>query len=137
MLTTTAAQMRRAEKRANMRRLCRVAPYLRQLRTWRRLLPGQTERIVGVLLARYVPAQIWDLPKHGFDFPLRQSLDTDGHERVHWYLEAGRWPGWGPLRAGPVSSYARRFMAGDLCLAFRVWALMELGARLENHDELR
>jgi hypothetical protein len=57
---------------------------------------------------------------------------------VHWSLEAGRRQGWGgSLRVDLVRSYVRRFMAGDLCLAFRVWALMELGARLENHDELR
>jgi asparagine synthase (glutamine-hydrolysing) len=129
--------MRRAEKRANMRRLCRAALYLRQLRTEWRYLPGQTKRIVRALLARYVPAQICDLPKRGFDFPLRQSLDTDGHALVHRYLEAGRWPGFGPLRAHLVRSYARRFMAGDPRLAFRVWALLELGARLENHEELR
>jgi len=110
--------------------------YLRQLRTEWRYLPGQPKRILRALLARYVPAHIWDLPKHGFDFPLQQFLAADDHALVRRYLEAGRWLDRGLLRADLVRQYARRFMAGEQRLAFRVWALVVLGAWLENHDEL-
>ena len=111
--------------------------FIRQLRTEWRYLPGQPKRILRALLARYVPAPIWDLPKHGFDFPLQQFLAADDHALVRRYLEAGRWLDRGLLRADLVRGYARRFMAGDRRLAFRVWALVVLGAWLENHDELR
>jgi len=115
----------------------RTNRFLRQLRTDWRYLPGQPKRILRALLARYVPPQIWDLPKHGFDFPLQQFLAADDHALVRRYLEAGRWLERGLLRADLVRSYARQFIAGDQRLAFRVWALVVLGAWLESHDELR
>ena len=102
-----------------------------------RYLPGQPKRILRALLARYVPPQIWDLPKHGFDFPLQQFLAADDHALVRRYLEAGGWLDRGLLRADLVRSYARQFIAGDRRLAFRVWALAVLGAWLENHEQLR
>jgi asparagine synthase (glutamine-hydrolysing) len=115
----------------------RTNRFLRQLRTDWRWLPGQPKRILRALLARYVPAQIWDLPKHGFDFPLQQFLAADDHALVRRYLVAGSWLERGLLRADGVRGYARQFMAGDPRLAFRVWALVVLGAWLEKHDELK
>ncbi len=115
----------------------RTNRFLRQLRTDWRWLPGQPKRILRALLARYVPAQIWDLPKHGFDFPLQRFLAADDHALVRRYLVAGSWLERGLLRADGVRGYARQFMAGDPRLAFRVWALVVLGAWLEKHDELK
>jgi len=111
--------------------------FLRQLRTDWRWLPEQPKRILRALLARYVPSQIWDAPKHGFDFPLQQFLAADDHALVRRYLLQGRWLDRRLLQPDGVRSYARRFMAGDLRLAFRVWALVMLGAWLEQHEELR
>jgi asparagine synthase (glutamine-hydrolysing) len=110
--------------------------FLRQLRTDWRYLPGQPKRILRALLARYIPPQIWDLPKHGFDFPLQQFLATDDFALVRRYLVNGSWLERRFLQAEGVRSYARQFMAGDQRLAFRVWALVVLGAWLEKHDEL-
>ena len=65
--------------------------FIRQLRTDFRHLPGQPKRILRALLARYVPQQIWDLPKHGFDFPLRDFLAGDDFGWCARYLDAERW----------------------------------------------
>lgn len=110
--------------------------YIRQLRTDFKYAPGQPKRILRELLARYVPRPLWDVPKHGFDFPLQQFLEADDFALVRRYLESGRWLDRGLLNADGVRRYARQFMAGDQRLRFRVWALVVLGAWLEKHDGL-
>jgi asparagine synthase (glutamine-hydrolysing) len=76
------------------------------------------------------------LPKHGFDFPLAAFLEDDDFALVRTYLDAGRWRGIGLLRGDLVWRYAQAFMAGDRRLTFRVWALVVLGAWLEQHELL-
>lgn len=110
--------------------------FMRQLRTDFRVLPGAPKRILRELLACYVPAQIWDVPKHGFNFPLREFLTADDFLLVRHYLDPDRWRQVGLLSAEKVHHYARQFMAGDQRLTFRIWALVVLGAWLEKHDEL-
>jgi asparagine synthase (glutamine-hydrolysing) len=110
--------------------------YLRQLRTDWRYLPGQPKRILRELLARYVPREIWDLPKHGFDFPLTEFLTAQDFELVRRHLlDSDIWQRTGLLSVNGVRRYATRFIAGDRRLTFRVWALVVLGAWLEKHPE--
>jgi asparagine synthase (glutamine-hydrolysing) len=109
--------------------------FIRQLRTDFRYLPGQPKRILRALLARYVPAELWNLPKHGFNFPLRDFLAADDHALVRRHLDPARWAAYALLRAGAVQQCAHRFLGGDDRLTFRVWALVVLGAWLEAHGE--
>ena len=113
-----------------------VDRFIRQLRIDYRYLPGEPKRILRSLLARYVPAQIWDIPKHGFNFPLHEFLAAEDFLLVRRHLDADRWCRSGILPPENVLQYARRFMAGDRALTFRVWALVVLGAWLQKHDEL-
>ncbi len=83
-----------------------------------------------------MPRDIWDVPKHGFNFPLYEFLAADDFALVRRYLDPGLWRPLRLLSAEMVQHYARRFMAGDQRLTFRVWALVMLGAWLEKHDEL-
>lgn len=110
--------------------------FLRQLPTEWRYLPGQPKRILRELLARYVPRAIWDVPKHGFNFPLHEFLAGDDFALVRRHVEQGRWLDRGLLRADVVRRYARQYIAGDRRLMFRVWALVVLGAWLEQHEDL-
>lgn len=110
--------------------------FIRQLRTEFRYLPGEPKRILRALLARYVPSDIWNLPKHGFNFPLRAFLTDDSHALVRQYLDAARWRAYGLLRPEAVERYGQRFMAGEGAVTFRVWALVVLGAWLEHHREV-
>ncbi len=108
---------------------------IRQLRTDFRYLPEQPKRILRALLARFVPSAIWNLPKHGFNFPLRAFLAGDGHALVRQHLDAARWHNNGLLCARVVQQYGKDFIAGDERLTFRVWALVVLGAWLERHQD--
>jgi asparagine synthase (glutamine-hydrolysing) len=107
---------------------------IRQLRTDWRHMPGEPKRILRALLARYVPRQLWDVPKHGFDFPLLDFLSGDDFALVRRYLIQGRWLDRGLVRPDIVRACARQFMEGDQRMKFRVWALVVLGAWLEQRD---
>jgi asparagine synthase (glutamine-hydrolysing) len=100
-------------------------------------LQGEPKRILRAVLARYVPREIWDVPKHGFDFPLRQFLSANDFGLVRRHLDEGRWRETGLLRAEVIGHYARQFIAGDERMTFRVWALVVLGAWMERHHDLR
>ncbi len=113
-----------------------VAGHMRQLRPDFRYLPGQPKRILRALLARYVPRAIWDAPKHGFDFPLHAFLAADNHALVRHHLAAPRWQRLGLLSPDGVAELARRFLAGERTLMFRVWALVMLSAWLAPDSAL-
>lgn len=113
-----------------------VNAYLRQLPMEWRQLPAQPKRILRELLARYVPRQIWDVPKHGFNFPLHDFLAGDDFALVRRHVDEGHWLDGGLLRADVARRYARQYIAGDRRLMFRVWALVVLGAWLDKHEEL-
>jgi asparagine synthase (glutamine-hydrolysing) len=98
-----------------------------------RYQPGSPKHILRNLLARHVPREMWDVPKHGFDFPLRDFLIADDFQLPREYLNPDRWRQTGLLSPDEVWSYARRFMAGEPGLEFRVWALAALAAWLETH----
>jgi asparagine synthase (glutamine-hydrolysing) len=107
--------------------------FLRQLPADFRHLPEQPKRILRALLARYVPRELWDLPKHGFDFPLAAFLEGDDFALVRGHLDEDRWRDGAVLRGDLVARCARDFIAGDRRLVFRVWALVVLGAWLQAH----
>lgn len=111
--------------------------FIRQLRTDYRHSPGQPKRILRALLARYVPAPLWDLPKHGFNFPLKEFLSADNFYLVRQHLEPARWQQHAVLNVEQVRHYSQQFMAGNDRLTFRIWALVVLGAWLEQHQDRR
>ena len=110
--------------------------FIRQLPTELKYLPGQPKRILREILARYVPREVWDVPKHGFDFPLQPFLAAADHALVHQHVLAGRWLARGLLRPDAVRRYAQAYIGGDRRLMFRVWALVVLGAWLDAHENL-
>lgn len=112
-----------------------AARFIRQLRTDYRHLAGQPKRILRALLARYVPAELWDLPKHSFNFPLRDFLAGDDFWLVRQHLAPEAWREHGLLDVQQVQHFASQFMAGNERVTFRVWALVVLGAWLEQHKD--
>lgn len=93
------------------------------------------KHILRALLARHVPRQLWDVPKHSFDFPLMAFLIAEDFQLVRRYLLLGDWAQWQVLAPELVAEYGRRFIAGERTLCFKVWALVVLAAWLEGHAD--
>jgi asparagine synthase (glutamine-hydrolysing) len=110
-----------------------VDAYIRALPMGYRYAPSAPKRILRELLARHVPRRLWDSPKRGFDFPLREFMAADDFALVRRFLDAARWREWQLLDPDGVAEYGRRFIAGEASVVFRVWALAVLASWLEGH----
>jgi len=110
-----------------------VDGFIRSLPPDYRYRPAEPKRILRSVLARHVPRNLWDVPKHGFDFPLTEFLGAADFQVVRQYLSHERWAHWQVLSPERVAEYGRRFIAGERDLNFRVWALVVLAAWLEGH----
>lgn len=112
-----------------------VEEVIRRMPEGFRYSENQPKRVLRALLARYLPRRIWDLPKHGFDFPFQALLRREDHALVRRYLAPEQLARFGLVDAERVGSYLNRFMQGDDGIAFRIWALVVLHAWLEHHYE--
>ncbi len=110
-----------------------VERLIRRLPLSYRYSDAQPKRLLRALLARYLPRSLWDLPKHGFDFPFIPFLQYDDHALVRRYLDPGLLDRHGLVQPEMVGRYTRAFRDGDLGLGFRIWALVVLFAWLEHH----
>jgi asparagine synthase (glutamine-hydrolysing) len=103
-----------------------VDSFIRSLPPDYRCQPAMPKRILRFLLAQYVPESLWNIPKHGFNFPLQEFLSAEDFALVRRYLHKDYWRRQGLLSPAVVEDYGKRFMAGNRRLLFRVWALIVL-----------
>lgn len=108
--------------------------YLRSLPVEYRYAPSEPKRVLRALLAQLVPRTLWEGPKRGFTFPLHDFLTADDYLVVRRFLQHSRSLDAAQLPRGRVLEFARRYMAGDRGLVFRIWALVVLAAWLQHHD---
>jgi asparagine synthase (glutamine-hydrolysing) len=101
-----------------------VQDYVRALPVGYRHQPDEPKRLLRTLLARRVPAALWERPKHGFDFPLSAFLRHDGHALVRQCMQ--RVAADDRFEAAVVQRLGRDFIAGDPRPMFRIWALIVL-----------
>lgn len=97
---------------------------------WRR---DEPKRVLKAALARRLPKSLWDVPKHGFDFPFVALLEHRDHALVRQWLDPARIRASGLLDPTVVADLTDAFIAGDHQHAFRVWALVVLFAWLAHH----
>ncbi|WP_295429833.1 asparagine synthase C-terminal domain-containing protein [uncultured Thiodictyon sp.] len=115
----------------------RLGAFVRALPVAMRYPPAQPKRILKAALARRVPRDLWDQPKHGFDFPFTDFLALDDYALPRHYLSPERVRALSQAGAGldprVVAETLERLRAGGREVAFRVWALTVLSAWIENH----
>lgn len=92
--------------------------------------PGRPKRILRDLLARHVPAAVWDQPKHGFEFDFRQFMRMHRSMLVDRYLDDGSSVFDGLLDRQAIRALLTEWRGGSDRQAFRVWGLLILSAWL-------
>lgn len=85
---------------------------------------GENKALYKALLAQMVPREIWDVPKHGFDYPFEKLLLYKDADLVTRYMntEALRQHNFFDLTM--VENYRQKFLAGDHSLKFKIWNLV-------------
>lgn len=112
----------------------RVEQLIRGLPPAYRYTAAEPKRLLRALLGRYVPPHLWDVPKHGFDFPFLSLLQYDSFSLIRRYLNTGLLKRQGLVEARMVEEYVEAFQGGDSGFGFRIWALVVLFAWLEHHQ---
>lgn len=111
----------------------RVEQLVRSLPLEYRYTRTEPKRLLRALLGRYVPRHLWDLPKHGLDFPFVALLRYDSFALIRQYLTSAVLERHGLVAPSLIRDYVRAFQAGDTRLGFRIWALVVLFAWFEHH----
>ncbi len=111
-----------------------VVSHVGALPTRLRYADGVHKRVLKHALAQRLPRDLWDLPKHGFDFPFDTLLAADDYALVRAHADAATLARLGCASAALLSHAVDEYQAGARQQRFRVWALAVLGAWLQQHQ---
>ena len=95
---------------------------------------GESKWLVRQLLARYVPQELWDRPKMGFDPPLAEWLRGPLREWAHDLLAPDRLRRQGILEPAPVRAALAAHDSGRANLDYPLWTLLMLQSWLDRKD---
>jgi asparagine synthase (glutamine-hydrolysing) len=76
------------------------------------------------LLGRYIPKDLWDVPKHGFDYPFENLLRHDNSKLLRTHLSKDAISECGFFDFSVVDNYLQKFLHGDNTVKFKIWALV-------------
>lgn len=98
-----------------------------------RYVEGAEKLLFRSLLGRYVPDSVWNVPKHGFDFPFADLLRRDRFSLVDRYLSKDALALHDLFDYVMVKDVVERFKAGDMTVRFKVWGLTLFQSWYENY----
>ena len=85
------------------------------------------------LLEEFIPRNIWDKPKHGFDYPFENLLRYDDFRLLKKYLNKELIHKQMLFEPLVVEKYLDGFIHGDDTIKFKIWALIVFQAWYQNH----
>jgi asparagine synthase (glutamine-hydrolysing) len=105
--------------------------------TWRmperaKVRDGQGKWLVRQVLGQYVPQELWDRPKVGFDPPLADWLRGPLREWSHDLLAPDRLRRQGLLRPEPVTRALAEHDSGDRNHDYALWTVLMLQSWLDG-----
>ncbi len=100
-----------------------VRGYVRSLPMNFRYQEGAEKLLFRSLLGKYVPESVWNVPKHGFDFPFAELLRRGNFSLVDRYLSRDALALHNLFDYDMINDVVMRFKAGDLSVRFKVWGL--------------
>lgn len=110
----------------------KIRAFVRSLPMQYRYAPDEPKKLFRHLLARYIPQEIWDVPKHGFDYPFDRLMRYRDNHLIEKYLSPESLNQHGLFDTAMAEQYTERFLAGDSSVRFKVWALLVFQAWYEN-----
>jgi asparagine synthase (glutamine-hydrolysing) len=86
--------------------------------------PLGSKHLFRKILYRYVPRELVDRPKQGFNVPIANWLSTDLEPLVNQYLDPDRIRAGGILNSATVTGVLNRFRQGNVSDQYRLWLLL-------------
>lgn len=109
-----------------------IRSFVRSLPMQFRYAPDEPKKLFRHVLGRYVPQEIWDVPKHGFDYPFDKLMRYRDNYLIRKYLSSASLVRHGLFDSVIVAENIQSFLAGDSSVRFRIWALVVFQAWYEN-----
>lgn len=110
-----------------------VQAYVRSLPITFRYSKNEPKKMYREILKRYVPQHIWDVPKHGFDYPFEKLLLYRNGELVRQYITKEKLERHNLFDVEKVIHYTQKFLQGDFSLKFKIWGLVVFQGWHENY----
>lgn len=109
-----------------------IRTYVRKLPMKHRYTEGTSKILFRELLNEYVPQEIWNVPKKGFDFPFADLLRADNFELIRTYLSDQSLSQHGFFNKRILQPCIDQFIKGNPQVNFKIWGLVLFQAWYEN-----
>ncbi len=114
----------------------RVAEFAMKLPVEAKIKNGQSKLILRQLLQKYIPAEVWDRPKQGFNIPLTRWLRGPLRNWATALLDPVRINSEGFFDAAPIIFRWKEHLTGKRDWSPEIWNILMFQAWLEfNHPE--
>jgi asparagine synthase (glutamine-hydrolysing) len=112
-----------------------IQAFVRNLPLSHRYANGITKVLFRKALESYLPRDLWNVPKHGFDYPFADLLRSNGCELVNSYLSQHALAKHEFFDKSIVKRFVQRFTGGDRTVDFKIWGLVVFQAWYQNFYE--
>lgn len=109
-----------------------IRTYVRKLPMEHRYAAGTSKILFRELLNEYVPKEIWNVPKQGFDYPFADLLRADNFALTRTYLSDQSLSLHGFFNKTILKFYINQFIEGNTQIDFKIWCLVLFQAWYEN-----
>ncbi len=109
-----------------------IRTYVRKLPMKHRYAVCTSKVLFRELLNVYIPKEIWDVPKQGFDYPFADLLRAVNFELTRTYLSDHSLSLNGFFNKTVLRPYVDQFIEGNTQNDFKIWGLVVFQAWYEN-----
>lgn len=110
-----------------------VQKFVKQLPLEYKYNNGTSKILFRRLLEEFIPSNIWDKPKHSFDYPFEKLLRHNDCELPKSYLSKNAVNEHMLFIPLVAEKYLQRFLKGDASVKFKIWALVVFQAWYFNY----
>ena len=111
----------------------KVQEYVKNLPLKYKYHDGTSKILFRKLLEELIPTNIWDKPKHPFDYPFKNLLIYSDYKLPKLFLSRDVIKKQGFFDSFIVEKYLKKFLDGDDSIKFKIWALVVFQAWYFNH----
>ena len=111
----------------------KVQEYVKNLPLKYKYHNGTSKILFRKLLEELIPINIWDKPKHPFDYPFKNLLIYNDYKLPKLFLSRDVIKKQGFFDSLIVEKYLKKFLDGDDSTKFKIWALVVFQAWYFNH----
>ncbi len=112
-----------------------IQAHVRKMPMSSRYQKGKSKKLYRDLLGKYIPTDIWDVPKHGFNYQFWELLRYNNYDLLNEFLSKKALSSHVFFDTSIVDKYVNRFKSGDFSVRFKIWGLVLFQSWYKNFWE--